>query len=475
MNKIKDNINRLGQSLIQKPVSIAPLAIFRVFFGAVMLVSVIRFLVNGWVESLYLNPDFHFSYYGFSWVQPFDALGMYGLFAIMALSTILIMLGLWYRPATIIFFFAFTYVELIDKTYYLNHYYFISLVSFLLIFLPAHRYFSLDVIRKPQIRLMQVPVWMVNILRLQLGIVYVHAGIAKINYDWLFRAMPMRTWLAAHQHWPLVGNLLAKPATAFLASWFGALYDLGIAFLFLIRKYRWFAYALVIIFHGLTALLFQIGMFPYIMIGATLIFFSPTFHDKLIDKISNTWNQIFSRKTLKADEQGSIPVFANPFWKKTVGGLMVLFIAFQLIWPWRFTLYPGNLLWTHEGYRFSWRVMLTQKAGTTFFNVKNPKNGQSKEVELKKHLTPFQEKIMATQPDMILQFAHYLENHYKAKGIENPVITAESYVDLNRRGSQRFIDPTVNLANCEPGYHHKDWILPRKSKQDKALTQKGRR
>lgn len=448
--------------------STAPLAIFRIFFGGVMLASVIRFLMNGWVNSLYLKPDFHFSYYGFEWVEALHAEGMYGLFALMAISAVLIMLGLFYRSATIIFFLSFTYVELIDKTYYLNHYYFISLVAFLMIFLPAHRYFSLDVKRKPSLKLPEVPAWTVNILRLQLAIVYIHAGLSKLTYDWLFRAMPMQTWLTAHQHWPLVGYWLAKPITAYLASWFGALYDLSIAFLFLIKRYRWVAYTLVVVFHGLTALLFQIGMFPFIMIGATLIFFSPEFHKNLIQRIVGVWRSIFPGGPSPDKPVKPLPLFTHPGWKKVVGGLMIVFVSFQLLMPWRFALYPGNLFWTHEGYRFSWRVMLTEKAGTIFFNVKDPKTGQSKEINHDRYLTPFQEKIMATQPDMILQFAQHLEQVYKQKGIDNPVVTADSYVALNGRGSQRFLDPSVNLAECEPGFHHKEWILPMTNHKPKA-------
>ncbi len=452
---------QIKEKLIKQPVSTASLAVFRIIFGAVMLISVIRFLVNGWVESLYVKPNFHFSYYGFEWVQALGSTGMYSLFAIMAISTILITLGYWYRLAAIVFFLAFTYVELIDKTYYLNHYYFISLVAFLMIFLPAHRYFSLDVLRKPGLKLNYVPAWMVNILRFQLGVVYVFSGIAKLNYDWLFRAMPMRTWLAAHQHWPLIGSLFAKPATAYLASWFGAIYDLAITFIFMIRRYRWFAYSLVIFFHGLTAMLFQIGMFPFIMIGITLIFFSSEFHKALIAHCVNAWQKIVIKKPKPvAEARNPLPLFNLPLWKKLIGSLMITFVLFQLIWPLRFSLYPGHLFWTHEGYRFSWRVMLTEKAGTVFFNVRDTETGHQKEVDNSNYITPFQEKIMATQPDMILQFAHYLESQFKQKGIANPEITANSYVALNGRGSKQFIDPNVNLAEIEAGFHHKDWILP---------------
>lgn len=446
---------------MDQPVSPAPLAIFRMFFGAIMLFSIIRFVWNGWINDLYLQPDFHFSYYGFEWVQAFGPWGMYSLYFLMALSAICVGLGLFYRLGALAFFLAFTYVELIDKTYYLNHYYFISLVAFILIFLPAHRYFSLDVLRKPSLKLKQVPAWTVNLLRLQLAIVYLSAGIAKINPDWLFQAMPMRTWLTAHMHWPLIGPLLAKPWVAFVGSWLGALYDLSIVFIFMVRRLRWVGYFLVVVFHGLTALLFQIGMFPYIMIGATLIFFSPTFHDRLIQRITNFLK--LSRYQIKPGATGTVaPVFKHWIWRRGVMTLFTMFIVFQVIWPWRFLAYPGNLFWTFEGYRFSWRVMLTDKAGTAFFTVKDPETGNTVQISNSEYLSGFQEKIMSTQPGMILEFAHHLASEFEERGIDNPEVTVESYVALNGRGTRRFIDSETNLANCKRGFHHKDWILPAK-------------
>ncbi|HEY9117256.1 MAG TPA: HTTM domain-containing protein, partial [Roseivirga sp.] len=119
----------------------APLAVFRIFFGLMMFFSIARFWVNGWIDKLYIQPKFFFSYYGFEWVKPLG-IWTYGLFVICAFSALAVAFGYRYRLAIISFFLSFTYIELMDKTTYLNHYYFISLLSFLMIFLPAHHYFS---------------------------------------------------------------------------------------------------------------------------------------------------------------------------------------------------------------------------------------------------------------------------------------------------------------------------------------------
>jgi hypothetical protein len=149
--------------------------------------------------------------------------------------------------------------------------------------------------------------------------------------------------------------------------------------------------------------------------------------------------------------------------------LLGLYILIQLVIPLRYLAYPGDLFWTEQGYRFSWRVMLIEKAGYAQFFVHHPKNGMKKLIDNKEYLTPQQEKMMSTQPDMILQFAHHLRDEYsdtlivEANGIEINIkeakVTAEVYVSLFNKGSRLFIDPEVNLSKINRGFHHKDWIL----------------
>ena len=78
-------------------------------------------------------------------------------------------------------------------------------------FVPAHRSFSMDVLRNPALEVATAPAWTINIFKLQLGIVYFFAGLAKLNPDWLFDAMPLRIWLPANAHLPVIGWLLELP------------------------------------------------------------------------------------------------------------------------------------------------------------------------------------------------------------------------------------------------------------------------
>ncbi len=424
---------------ISRPRPIAPLAVLRIAFGLIMLISTIRFIAKGWVREFYIVPKFYFPFYGFEWVHPLPATGMYLVFALMVLTTILITIGLFYRASIVTFFICFVYVELLDKSYYLNHYYFVTLITFLLMLVPAHRYFSLDVLRHPQSKITHVPAWMIRVFQAQLCLVYFCAGLSKLNYDWLLAAMPLKLWLPANDHMPLIGPLLKQTWVAYAFSWFGALFDLTIGFFLLYKPSRRIAYIFVILFHVLTGLLFKIGMFPYIMIAATVIFFADDIPQK---------------------EETQIPLRLTTRKKNWLYPILALYICLQLTLPFRYLLYPGKLFWTEEGYRFSWRVMLMEKAGTAFFYVKDARTGRRGEVINTQFLTPLQERMMQTQPDMILQFAHYLHDTYDAKGIKDPIVTVESYVTLNGSGSRLYIDSTVDLARQQENFLPKKWILP---------------
>ena len=437
---------------VQEPVSIAPLIVLRILFGLLMLISTLRFMYLGWIEDQYTSPVFHFSYYGFSWVKPLGLTGMYIVFTLMAISAIGIMLGLFYRVNAILFFLLFTYVELLDKTYYLNHYYFISVMSFLMVLVPAHYYFSVDSTLNPLITHTQVPRWMVGIFRFQIGLVYFYAGVAKLNYDWMVKALPLKIWLPAHDNLFLIGPLLKYPQTAYLFSWFGMVYDTTIPFFLLWRKTRVLAYVTVIAFHWMTGLMFQIGMFPLIMIMITPIFFLTGFHQKVIRILDNLFHY---RKETK---QKTLII------KKLKHNILLialcLHFTIQVVFPWRYLLYPGNLFWNEEGYRFSWRVMLMEKAGTATFYVKDTQTGKEGVVVNREFLNAHQEKQMSMQPDMILQFAHFLADHYAKQGVYKPEVRAEVYVTLNAQRSRLLIDPKIDLTKQSNTWLHKSWILP---------------
>lgn len=444
-NRFKTYLNQNASS--------APLAVFRVGFGLMMLISITRFWSYGWIEKLYLDPKFHFSYYGFEWVKPLGD-WTYLIFILCGISALFVALGLKYRLSIILFFLSFTYIELMDKTTYLNHYYFISVLSFVMIFLPANAYFSLDnYFRRKQYE--QIPKWTIDSIKLLLGMVYVYAGLAKLNSDWLLKAMPLKIWLPSKYDLPFLGeNLMQQEWFHYAMSWSGMLYDLSIPFLLLYKKTRIFAFILVVFFHVFTRVLFSIGMFPYVMIVGSLIFFDAKVHLKIIHGIKS-FLKVFNLKfqTLPSKK------FQYSH-KKFVVSFLMLFFVIQLLMPFRYVLYSGELFWREEGYRFSWRVMLMEKRGYANFKVVNPKDKTYFYVDNTDFLSSFQEKQMSTQPDFILEYAHFLGEHFKSQGHQPIEIYVESYVALNGRRSQAYINPKVDLLKQYESFQPKSWILP---------------
>lgn len=439
---------------INAPVEAASLAVFRILFGIMMFISIIRFWSYGWIDKLYIQPKYFFSYYGFEWAKPIGEY-TYILFFICALAAICVAIGYKYTLAIITFFLSFTYIELMDKTTYLNHYYFISVLSFIMIFLPANVYFSIDAALNPKKAHQYIPAWTINCLKLLLGIVYFYAGLAKLNSDWLLRAMPLKIWLPSKFDIPFLGDLVSQEWVQYLFSWSGAAYDLAIPFLLLYRKTRPFAFVLVVIFHVLTRVLFPIGMFPYIMIIATLIFFDASLHHKIISFISKLFGiakNRFNNQTVFNFNNGLLP--------KLKYAIVGVFFMLQLVVPFRYLLYPGELFWTEEGYRFSWRVMLMEKTGYAQFKIVNGETGNWFYVDNSDFLTAFQEKQMAFQPDFILEYAHFLKHHFEKDGHKKVAVYVDCQVSLNGRLSTIYIDPSIDLSKEKESFKPKNWISP---------------
>jgi hypothetical protein len=417
----------------------------------------LRFWYHGWIETLYIQPKFHFTFYGFEWVNV-PGVYTYLLFIICGLSSLMVALGLKYRFAIVAFFLSFTYIELMDKTTYLNHYYFISLVGFIMMFLPANANFSLDNwLRKKSYD--KIPQWSVDSIKLMLSIVYFYAGLAKLNSDWLFNAQPLKIWLTSKYDLPIIGEtIMHQEWFHYAMSWSGAIYDLAIPFLLFYKRTRVFAFIMVVFFHVFTRILFPIGMFPFIMIIGTLIFFDASLHKRIIQSIKKLLVPIQSQFSKYIERVESYTM--SHLRQKLVVNTLALFFMIQLVMPWRYLAYPGELFWTEEGFRFSWRVMLMEKAGYAQFKIVNSKTGKFFYVDNTDFLTAFQEKQMSFQPDFILEYAHYLGDHFKSQGHQNIQVFVDSHVALNGRMSQRYINPEIDLYQERESFKPKDWILP---------------
>ena len=447
-------MDKLKTLLFQKQ-SIGVLVFFRIIFGLVLFVEVTRFFDHNWIERYYMEPQFYFTYDGFSWLKPWPGEWMVLHFYVLGTCALMIALGLFYRLSTIIFFLGFTMVFLLDKTNYLNHFYLISLLSFILIFLPANGAFSLDAKFFPKVKRRMVPGWTIWWLRAQLGLVYFFGGVAKINPDWL-RGEPMRMWLARRTDFPIIGGLFEYEWMVYFMSYSGLLLDLLIFPALLFKKTRLPAFLIITTFHLMNSQLFEIGIFPWFMLGATAIFFPSHLFEFWMSKkpVSK------KKKTKTKADVDPTRIETTPVRQLILGGLSVWFFI-QVALPFRHWLFEGNVNWTEEGHRFSWHMKLRSKRAVAKFYIFNKDSKELIEVKQKDFLTSRQRKKVKLKPDMIWQFAQVLKQTALDSGIKNPAIYAEVACQLNGREAQFLVDPRFDLGSVEwEMFKHSDWIMP---------------
>ena len=445
------------------------------------------------METLYLAPANHLTYVGFGWVRPWPAPWMHLHMVGLAVAGLCIALGYRHRLAAGLFTLGFAYVEMIDAALYLNHYWFMTLGGLLLTFLPVHHRWSLDARSSRVVASDVVPSGVLWALRVQVGVVYLFAGLAKLNPDWLLRAQPMRLWLSDRTHLWGIGGLLDEPAMAYLLSWAAAFFDCTILFWLLWRRSRVWAYMILVIFHFLTWVLFQIGVFPWVMIAATLVFFEPDWPSRLFERLrslapcrrlapllSAVHRQSPSRlgastRTRRVDtaisEESRDELVRTPKARSSTRPLrlgpvllvgLALLAVLQIGLPLRHYAYPSNVRWSEEGYYLSWRVMLTEKAGHAEFRVTDPSTGREWKVNPRLVLTDWQASAAAIRPDLLHAAAHLVADHFRRKGVENPEVRAEVWVSMNDRPAQQMVNPSVDLAATARSLGPSDWIIPLK-------------
>jgi vitamin K-dependent gamma-carboxylase len=431
-------------SLAFAPVDIAWLAYFRIAFGSLMTLEVWRYFQRGWVAQQFAAREFSFSYPGFHWVRPLPDPWISGLFLCLGLCAVSVALGLCYRLAIAIFWLGFSYLFLCDASRYLNHFYLIGLVSFLMMFLPAERACSLDVWLRVTARSSHVHAWMLWLLRSQIAIVYFYGGLAKLNGDWL-RGQPLGIWLGRAQLGEWLG-WLREPWAAYLFSYGGLIFDLVIVPLLLWRRTRHLALALSVGFHVLNSQLFQIGIFPWFMLAATLLFLPPD------------WPKfVWSRRLEHLPPSMMGPLSAA---QRRTAMLVGAYLVVQALLPLRHWLYPGPTNWTQQADRFSWRMKLSDTRGSVMFYAFDPATRLRWKVEPREALAPYQLEEMSTRPDMILEYAHFVADGFRRRGFPRIQVRAVARTSLNGRPPQLLVDPKIDLAAQRRTLFHASFIVP---------------
>jgi hypothetical protein len=429
------------------PVDPGSLAVVRIALGSVGVLSAIRIVAYGWIGELYAGPTHRFSYLGFGWVPQPSRAGMAVLVAALGSSSLALAVGWRTRWAALGVLVSLGWIELIDATTYLNHYWFLTLVAALGVVAPLGAGRSLDARRRGGPR--AVARGWVWLLRFQVGVVYASAGLAKLQADWLVHALPLRLWLPAR-----LGSL-GTPEVAHLLSWAGAAFDVSVVPLLLWRRSRPFAWAALVAFHVSTWALFPIGVFPWVMIGASTVFFEPDWPRRLLAR----WQR---RPASTAAVPMAVPAAAararHPRWWAAAAGVWVVV---QVALPLRHLAYPGDHRWTGQGYRFAWNVLLTEKSGAVSFTVSEPASGRTWVADPTELYTPTQIRAMSTEPDLIHQAAQTIAAEERRRGHEVEV-RVDAWVSLDGAPAQRLIDPHVDLAHVPRDPWSDPWILPRR-------------
>ncbi len=425
------------------PVSGASLVVVRVALGLVAVASALRTLTYGWADSLYSHPTRRFTYLGLDWVPQPSPVGIRLLLAGVAVAGLGLMWGRAHRWFAALLVVTFGWVESIDATTYLNHYWFVTLMALLAMVAPLDG----------RTRVAAGWVWL---FRFQVGVVYSFAGLAKLQADWLIEALPLRMWLPARADLPLVGPLLSIPTTAHVLAVAGAAYDCLVVAGLLWRRTRPLAWAAVVGFHVATWILFPIGVFPWLMIAVSTVFWEPDWPTRLDRWLSA--RGIHLPRPLTATRSGAeSPRTGTPRWL-TIGAALA-WVTVQIALPLRHLAYPGDHRWTAEGYRFGWNVLLVERAGSITFVVHEPSTGRTWTADPEALYTPNQIRVMSGEPDLIQQAARAVRADEARRGHQVEV-TVDAWLSFNGRPPQRWIDPTVDLAAEPRTPWPKPWILP---------------
>ncbi len=432
---------------LEQPVDGASVAFLRISFAVVMVYWLALHIVLDKIAYNYYEPSFLFPYSGFEWIRSWPGRGLHVHFLITLMSAAGMLFGVFYRLNSIIFAVGFTYIFLLDKATYQNHYYFICLMSLLFTLIPAHRVLSFDAIRlgTPQ----TVPRWSLWMLRFQIGLVYFFGGVAKINQDWL-AGFPMRQVLEAKQDHFLIGTICTEEWFVLAFVWSGMLFDLLIVALLLYSRTRILGFGLCLVFHLLNASLFRIGVFPWLMILATTIFFLPDWPRKLLTSFFGQQKAISSYKLAGASRL-----------RPLLYSFLALFVGLQVILPLRHLAVNENTSWTERNHHFSWHMKLRGKVSAVRFYTRNEATNQWALFSVKEHLKLHQLMRMSRDPFMIRDFALFIEDYYRKLGIAEVEVRVFILSSLNGRKPQLLINPSVDLTKAKlPS----DWIMPLEAK-----------
>lgn len=414
---------------LSRPIPAASLIVFRVVFGLFLAWEGLDLLRGQAIEVRWIDPLVLFPYPGFGWLRPLPSAWMHSLAAVLFVAGVCLAAGWRPRTAAAVFLTGFLYLFLLDQTLYLNHYYLVLLLAGLMAWMA------------PRNDERTIAAWRLDIVRFQVGLVYFYGGLAKINADWL-RGEPIRTWFYGKTDLALIGPYVREEWFVALISGGGLLLDLFIVPLLLFQRTRLVAVLLLAGFHLTNAYVFSIGIFPWLMLAATTLFFPPD------------WPRRVPFFTMASRTASAIPPAGR--WTRMA---VTLWVLVQVLVPLRHLALPGDPGWTEEGHRYAWHMKLRTKVGETRFVVQRA-SGAREEINPLDDLSPRQYAKMSTHPRMIRQYAFHLKDALWDPA--DPVVNVfvRSRVSFNARLPQPLIHPSTDLLATRSWPVPAPWIVP---------------
>lgn len=285
-----------------------------------------------------------------------------------------------------------------------------------------------------------------------MGIVYFYGGIAKFEMDWLDGSTTTALFKIAN-HGTFLEHIIDWPGVDLFYAWSGMLFDLLIPFLMLWKPVRFYAFLSAVLFHTNNIFVFSIGIFPVMALALTLLYFDPDFPRKMLPQKM--------RLNLKVWYRARVSLFNQcPSVSPGVQKIILIYAVWQIVFPFRHWFYPGNTNWHQDGHLFAWRMMLQQKNVEMLFEVTHPETRETRYAPLDDYLNIPQVNQLARNPDMVLQFAHYLRDLVQTNAGFDPIVTADIKVGLNGRTPVPLTDPKQDLGKLETFEDAYRWVKP---------------
>ncbi len=423
-----------------EPVSPVGLGVFRIGFGLIMAYQF--FHVYEYFFDYLSYSKYFIKYDFFEWVVLPDKPLLFALFVIGVVASLFFAVGFLYRISSFVVFVIWTYLYLTDMGHNNNHYYLIGMFLFFLPFVQANKWGGLFNKESENI-----PRWNYTVFQLLIFILYFYGALAKMNSDWL-NGYPLHFWLSGRYQWgDTIGDLLSNEKTVLFFSYYGLLFDLFVGFMLFHRKLKYLALILMLPFHIMNHFLWVIGVFPWLSIFMTVLFFN--------DELTHLFKyDVKSHRNYKSQVSHNLILYA-----------LSLFFLIQFLFPLRQFFYSGRTSWHGYGEYFSWRMMLTDRQGAVRVRLYDQNDRYLGDVALEKYINDRQLYKFIHIPKTFVPFCKSIEKQILEDPRNTQIKDVKIYVDvfktINNREFQRLINPDIDLTAVEYSVFRKgEYILP---------------